>query len=288
MQKPIVFISHITEEKEVAFALKNVVESAFIGMMDVFISSDPRSVQLGQEWLEKIKFALSSCAVEIIISSPQSVKRPWINFEAGAGWIRRVPVIPLCHSGMEPDKLPFPLKALQGATATKEEELNLVLPVLADALGCGIPKIDFSEFIEKVREFEKTSRLNMAISGPTHSSQNGDDLAPHELATFIAVAELSDLDSPVAVWKVKSELEDNFRPLAVSLALKILERKELVILSTEQTDGYSNQETYLGVRVSDPGWVWLQENQDKLVLCTNPERHPNPAKPTAEAEDDPF
>ena len=50
MEKPIVFISHITEEKEVALALKKLVESAFIGMMEVFVSSDPRSITLGQEW----------------------------------------------------------------------------------------------------------------------------------------------------------------------------------------------------------------------------------------------
>jgi hypothetical protein len=223
MQKPIVFISHITEEKAVALALRKLVEAAFINMMDVFVSSDPRSIHLGQEWLQKIKFALSNCAVEIIIASPQSVKRPWINFEAGAGWIRNVPVIPLCHSGMEPDKLPFPLKALQGATTTKEDELHLILPVLAEALNSGIPKIDFTEFIETVREFEKTSQMNTAVSGRTRLSEDdGNRLSPHELATFVAVAELSDVDTPVSVWSIKRELQNEFRPIAVSLALKIL------------------------------------------------------------------
>lgn len=283
MEKPIVFISHVTEEKEVALALKRLVESAFINMMDVFVSSDPRSLHLGQEWLQKIKFALSNCVVEIIIASPQSVKRPWVNFEAGAGWVRSVPVIPLCHSGMEPSKLPFPLKTFQGATATKDEELRLILPVLAEAINSGVPKIDFAEFIGTVRGFEETSQMNMAISGHTRSAEeDGAGLSPHELATFVAVAELSGLDSPVSVWSIIREVEGQYRPIAVSLALKILERKELVILSTEPGDGYNEREDFLAVKISDPGWVWLQENQDKLVLA------PQSGNGLAKPEADPF
>jgi hypothetical protein len=51
MSKPILFISHITEEKQVALALKSRLEKAFLGMVDIFASSDPSSIKLGQEWL---------------------------------------------------------------------------------------------------------------------------------------------------------------------------------------------------------------------------------------------
>jgi len=37
------------------------------------------------------------------------VEKPWVNFEAGAGWVRDIPVIPLCHSGIQPSNLPMPL-----------------------------------------------------------------------------------------------------------------------------------------------------------------------------------
>jgi hypothetical protein len=47
MPKPLVFISHITEEKDIAGALKVLVESAFLGMIEVFVSSDPTSIRLG-------------------------------------------------------------------------------------------------------------------------------------------------------------------------------------------------------------------------------------------------
>lgn len=99
MDKPVVFISHITEEKEMAMELKKLIEESFLGMLDVFVSSDENSISSGSKWLDNITSALSSCAIELILCSPNSVKRPWINFEAGAGWVRDIPVIPLCHSG---------------------------------------------------------------------------------------------------------------------------------------------------------------------------------------------
>jgi hypothetical protein len=48
MQKPLIFISHITEEREIAFALKQLIEASFLGMMEVFVSSDPTSIELGR------------------------------------------------------------------------------------------------------------------------------------------------------------------------------------------------------------------------------------------------
>jgi len=152
--KPLLFISHITEEKELAVAFKELVESQFLGMLDVFVSSDENSIAMGQRWLDNITVALKASAVEVILCSPQSIRRPWINFEAGAGWVRDIPVIPLCHSGIEPSQLPMPLNLLQAAKATEVSSLKLIFPVLASALGAKCPNVDFSEFTELVKDFE--------------------------------------------------------------------------------------------------------------------------------------
>jgi hypothetical protein len=154
MAKAIVFISHIFEEREIAIAFRELIESSFLGLIDVFVSSDEHSIAVGQKWLNNITEALKTCAVEVILCSPQSVKRPWINFEAGAGWIRDIPVIPLCHSGIEPSKLPLPLNLLQAANAGEVASLQLVFPVLAQAINARAPKVDFNDFIAKVKEFE--------------------------------------------------------------------------------------------------------------------------------------
>lgn len=100
MEKSSVFISHIGDEATIAREFKSLIEENFLGMIEVFVSSDGSSVKMGEKWLNDISDALERCAVEIVICSPISVRRPWINFEAGAGWVRGIPVIPLCHSGM--------------------------------------------------------------------------------------------------------------------------------------------------------------------------------------------
>lgn len=154
IEKPLVFISHITEEKEIAMAFKELIESSFLGMLEVFVSSDDDTIHMGQRWLDRISNGLKNCAIEIIICSPKSILRPWINFEAGAGWVRDIPVIPLCHSGINPSKLPMPLNLLQAAKANEISSLKLIFPVLATAIGAKTPNIDFSEFVEKVAEYE--------------------------------------------------------------------------------------------------------------------------------------
>lgn len=109
---------------------------------------------MGQRWLDDISAALASCRVEIVICSCISVKKPWINFEAGAGWVRGIPVIPLCHSGIVPSGLPVPLNLLQAASATDVSGLKLIFPVLANAIGSQTPNVDFTDFIVKVKDFE--------------------------------------------------------------------------------------------------------------------------------------
>jgi hypothetical protein len=175
MANSLVFISHITPEKEIAIEFKALIETHFLGMIDVFVSSDGETIQMGQKWLDSISGALKACAVEIVLCSPISVNRPWINFEAGAGWIRDIPVIPLCHSGMTPSDLPIPLNMLQAAKATDVAALKLVFPVLAAAIGAKTPAVDFSAFIEKVRDFERRytfwTKVNEAFSSLNYLDQ---------------------------------------------------------------------------------------------------------------------
>ncbi len=288
MQKPLVFISHITEEKEIAQALKRVVESTFLNMIDVFVSSDPTSIGLGRKWLEEITHALKTCAVEIILASPESVKRPWINFEGGSGWIRDIPVIPLCHSGMTPAKLPAPLGSLQAATATEESQLKLIFPVLAGAIGCSLPEVDFSDFIAAVTEFESVSQQIKKMAAETPVATTG-GLSPHEFATLVAIAEyFSSSGGTVGLGCVQSDLEEaGHRRIAVALALKMLARKNLVEMSSES--GWRGNEEYPVVHVTDEGWQWLEANQDKLKLTTEPNQNETVTQPSPPpVEDIPF
>lgn len=159
-KKNLVFVSHISDEKEIALALKQLITSSFQDSIDVFVSADPASIALGKKWLDQITDALSNCNILIVICSPASVLRPWINFEAGAGWIRKIPVIPICHSGMTPATLPIPLKLLQAGNASEEKIIREIVGIAALRANCPIPSVDLTTYIERVRAFESTYKVD--------------------------------------------------------------------------------------------------------------------------------
>lgn len=61
MNKSIVFISHITQEADLALKLKELIEGSFLGMIEVFVSSDETSISAGSRWLDNITESLSNC-----------------------------------------------------------------------------------------------------------------------------------------------------------------------------------------------------------------------------------
>lgn len=279
MAKPLIFISHYGPEKDLAIALKRLVERSFLDMVEVFVSSDPKSLPMGDKWLESITRALKKCCVELIIASPESVRRPWINFEAGSGWIRDIPVISLCHSGMTPAALPPPLSSLQNASLVDESQLESVFLRLADTIGSSLPEVDYTELITVAEDFEATTTKaeSLVASSPI---QSADGLSQHELATFVSVAENIDVPTEgVPLHGVRSAVQQmGFTGVAITIALKMLERKELIVLEWE-TAHYGE---YTAVKLTEKGWAWLEGNQDLLVLTV-------PKKPSAIPEDDiPF
>lgn len=154
MAKLVVFLSHIHEEAELAGLVKGLIETAFPGLAEVFVSSDPTSIAYGQKWLDGITANLRSCSVELILCSPESIKRPWINFEAGAGWVSDIPVIPLCHSGLDRSHLPVPLSLLHAANATDREQIQGALGTIASVLRVKAPNVEIAPFIAAARSFE--------------------------------------------------------------------------------------------------------------------------------------
>ena len=111
--KPVVFISHIHDEAAVAKWLKDSISKLLLGAVDFFVSSDRTAIIGGDRWLNKIEDALRESPVVLVLCSERSVLRPWVNFEAGGAWVAGKRVVPICHAGMEPLRLPEPLKSLQ-------------------------------------------------------------------------------------------------------------------------------------------------------------------------------
>ena len=49
------FIGHISDDKETAGRLKKALTRDFLGMLNIFLSSDAQSIAEGEEWLVSIE-----------------------------------------------------------------------------------------------------------------------------------------------------------------------------------------------------------------------------------------
>ena len=143
MPRITIFVSHISTESALAQAIKRRLQRDFLGMLDIFVSSDQTTIRTGSKWLAAVEDGLKGADVMIVLASPESVGRPWVNFEAGAVWLRGIPVIPVCHSGMTPDKLPVPLSELQAVAVDDADGLRRVYDTIAGVLKVDTPEIDF-------------------------------------------------------------------------------------------------------------------------------------------------
>lgn len=128
-----VFISHVDEEAPLASVLKHWIESAFLGQVEVFVSS--HDISSGEQWFRRLEDELASARILLVLCSSKSVSMPWINFEAGAGHAKSIPIIPICHSGMNVDLLPKPLQFFQGLNAEADNFSTDVMKSIAQHLG---------------------------------------------------------------------------------------------------------------------------------------------------------
>ena len=126
-----VFISHVADEGLLALVLKECIQKTTKNKIKVFVSSDIQNIAAGDVWLENLEKALSSAKVLIVLCSPYSVTRPWVNFEIGSAWIKHIPIIPICHSGLELDKLPVPLSSFHGLDINSKKFLRTLIDSLA-------------------------------------------------------------------------------------------------------------------------------------------------------------
>ena len=169
-----IFLSHIHEENDLAILIQKTIGDEFSGFVDVFVSSDSKSILAGTNFLKQIEGALLNASGAIFLISPRSVQRNWINFELGAVWIRGlgeaiIPAIPFCHSGLALENLPSPLNNLNAIQANDKSQLERAFYSIQKAVGArGELKTDFSTLSEQIKNIEHKnilcSRLARIIS----------------------------------------------------------------------------------------------------------------------------
>jgi len=197
----IIFVSHTGTEATLALRLKELVESTFPGQVRVFVSSDERDLRPGDRWLQEIDNALTEAAALLVVCSPYAVTRPWIYFEAGCAWIRRVPVIPICHSGLEKSQLSPPLSSFQGLTLEDADFCRQLLSAIAAHFGnLEVPRLDFAALDAELSAAARASTtanqasasLPRGAEGASEAEFNPEHLSDDAKRMLFAMSEAED------------------------------------------------------------------------------------------------
>ena len=96
-----IFVSHAQEDESSVNYMTFYLSQAFTGV-EFFVSSSYRSITPGSIWLKQILDHLINSCVVLVCLSRNSIKKPWVLFEAGGGFCNGRTVIPLIL-----DDLPF-------------------------------------------------------------------------------------------------------------------------------------------------------------------------------------
>jgi hypothetical protein len=83
---PLIFVSHDSQDAELAEAFNKLVSSVSMGVLKVFRSSDTKGTQgieYGTEWYPTIMKKLETASDFVCLLTERSIDRPWILYEAG-------------------------------------------------------------------------------------------------------------------------------------------------------------------------------------------------------------
>jgi len=182
-----IFISHIQEELQAARVLKKWIESAFPDPCQVLTSTDPEGIPSAAQALEENERAWEETKALILLCSPNSLRKPWISFEAGCAWLRKILILPVCHSGLTAGQLPPPLAIFPGFDLDQTDFGQKLFMTLAKELGISqLPAIQYRQMKQEVQQVLEALPQDV----PSSSKEAGDaPLEPIHLQVLAVLKE---------------------------------------------------------------------------------------------------
>ncbi len=254
-----VFISWSGEKaKKYAKFLEDMLNSVFDERAATFYSGN---IESGSMWLQKINQALSESRVGIIILTKESMKKPWVNFEAGAIFKAdsdHTSIIPVCVDISFKDLEEHPLRFFQSRYCFNWQDMMELFEDLNRKLGWQYKTIDLSKIKEEFDIFTKENNNLCLIEELLHKNQ----ISVCEKGCFMA--EIPE----EKFWKIRQELIKGSKG-SVILAGQSLEdafgEKGIVsIVETLKHCIVQKQITEIKILITDPSLFSNIQNFDVL------------------------
>jgi len=135
MEKPTIFFSHSSKDRDSLLILKNLIEERTVGTLKIFMSSDGQSIPFGSNWIHKIEDGLKNAKIMFVFITPNSLMSSWIYFEAGFAYSKEIQVIPI-GIGVDIGQLSPPLNLLQGFNISSADSLNNIINIINKKFDC--------------------------------------------------------------------------------------------------------------------------------------------------------
>lgn len=156
--KDVIFISHVSDDREIANILKEFLEKLFFMNVEVFVSG--KDLEGGQIWVEELRQQLERSQAIVSVISPQSINSDWVNFESGVGFLdeRTIPFV--VQGNLWRDFGNTPLKYLQACKLTSEGVTKLVEYLCSKFDSERVPQFDPDDLIVPISNIITNRRLD--------------------------------------------------------------------------------------------------------------------------------
>jgi hypothetical protein len=170
IQKVNLFLSHAQQDKEIAEELAKWIEKTFF-VIKVFVSSRWGSIEMGDDFLATILEEIRHCKLGMVLATPNSLSRPWVNFEVGGFHALNKKLIPVCISPTTLQDLPAPIDRKQACEYSDVGSRLTLFRNIAKLLGQSDKEVEASvtrELAESAPKLEARHLLPSAAEpGPS-------------------------------------------------------------------------------------------------------------------------
>lgn len=124
-----IFISHAIANSRIAHALAEALVAAR-GDVTTFVASRPGDIRADEDWLRGVERALQEADAYIVLLTPESVLRRWVNCESGAAWFSGRQLIFVRIQALSTEEIPLPIAARQVYALDNLEHLRAIFQAL--------------------------------------------------------------------------------------------------------------------------------------------------------------
>ena len=131
---PTIFIAHSHSDRELAEALRSLLEQALdLGPKEIRVTSlQGGKLPIGSDISRKLRQDIIAARVVLVLVTPDSVRSEYVLFELGASWVLDKRAYPLLGHGTTDDDLPGPFKGRESIVLAQAASCQRLLNQIQD------------------------------------------------------------------------------------------------------------------------------------------------------------